>query len=525
VVGVRYTGYVQLTSPTLPAPAALNIVVQAPNGVTFFGPNGGSTGSSSLTVTFNGPTDGVIKYFEYTVTASITPPSSHGSNSSLANEHYFTTKSSITTSSFLDRTTTPAGAAYYNGENQPAGSLTPVWRVVSFDGTNSASNTLNNRLEPSNGVALGGTVFMVGVSSPVYTLVLSAPPSSAPLQITLSHPVLQFSPATITFAQGQASAQFSFTPVDLPQTDLRIPQLNVVLTGAEAALYDYSPVYEALQNVRVIPQLHFTSLPALYVDEEQDGLALWVAPSTTGFPYRAQASFVITVQTTQAVGAVYFEPSTFTFTAQSLASGTLSQRFAIRHVRPALFGNLNSYNLQWSLRFEGSATALDITSFVPLDAQNVILKRYNIQPQFPFTLDFSWQSASFNITRGPLGPLTFTPHQAFEDGQEYLTYSGAKTAGGRIVFEPPVIAFAPGQSVVEFQAQAIPGSDQRSVYYRVQWYVDGNDDDLVAYLDLQNGGVADNGGQAQFSTWHIAPASTLTASLFALVLVVLALVL
>jgi len=343
--------------------------------------------------------------------------------------------------------------------------------------------------------------------------------------------VLQFSPATITFAQGQSSAQFSFTPVDLPLYDSLIPQLNVVLTGAEAQLYDYSAVFTALKNVRIIPQIQFTSMPALYVDESQENLALWVAPSTTGFPFRDQSSFVISVgvntATTPVAAAVYFEPSTFQFTSQSLSGGILSQRFTVRHVRPAVFGSLNHYDLQWNLRFEGSSALLDITSFVPLDAQRVILKRYQVEPDFPFTLDFSWQQASFNITRGPLAPLTFTPHQAFEDGIVSFSYGPGKTAGGRVLFEPPVVSFEPGQTVSQFQVKAIPGSDQRLVYYRVQWLVDGNADDLVAYRDIQYNPAQDSNDYGSYSyvTWHLAPASALSASLFVLVLMVLALAL
>jgi hypothetical protein len=513
VVGVRYTGYVQLINPSLPTPAPLTIQLQAPSGVNFFAV-GGASASNPFSVSFS-TTDNTIKYFEYSVTANITTPSTYGSYGYAG--YYYTTKSPIVPRSFLDLTT--AGAVYYQGQNMPAATpLAPVWRQISFDGTNSAGQLLNNRFNPSNGALNGATVFQVNVASPVYTLVLSAPPSSASLQVTISHPALQVFPSTITFAPGQVSAQFYFVPIDLPATTSLIAQLNVAVTGAEAGLYDYSSLYQALKQVQIIPALAFTPFEAMYVDDVQENLAVWLAP-VNGFPFQPQSSFVVTVQAAQVPQAVYFSPSTFTFTSQSLASNSLSQRFSISHVRPSLFGSLNHYDLTWSLRFEGSSTPIDITPFVPLDAQRIILKRYNIQPQFPFTLDFSWQSASFNITRGPLAALTFTPHQANEDGAGVLQYAGAKTAGGRLVFEPPVIAFLPGQSVTNFQVKAIAGVDQRLVYYRVQWLATGNADDIVSYLDLQpTYGVSDNNGQAQFATWHIAPASALTSSLLAVAL-------
>jgi len=394
----------------------------------------------------------------------------------------------------------------------------------------------------------------VNRASPLYTLTLTAPATSDGLSVTLSHPLLVFTPATIVFAPGQLTAQFSFTPIALPNSNYiyssTVPQVNVVLSGAEASYYEYSQLYEVLNNFIIIPQLGFSPIPALFVDQGVEGLIVWLAQNlTTGFTYGAQSSFVLSVEAWTPVSEgssapagqlnnVYFEPSTLEFTPESVASGaSLSQSYSISHLRPHSFGSYNYYLLRWYLRFQGAypyigdnIPGFEITQFVPLDAQRVLLSRYQIEPQFPNVLNFHWQDAAFNLTRAPVAPLTLTPHQAVEDGQTWSAYGGQKTAGGRIVFDPAVISFGPGQAVSHFKVLAIAGSNQRQVYYRVQWEMEGFADDLSTYLDyvfyrsdgpyseLSTAGPAPS---TQFATWHVAPAAHVTVSALLLLLAVL----
>jgi len=274
---------------------------------------------------------------------------------------------------------------------------------------------------------------------------------------------------------------------------------------------------------------------------------------TTGFTYGAQSSFVLSVQAwsptfegsstrSSQLNNVYFEPSTLEFTSQSVASPAfLSQSYSITHLRPSSFHSFNYYLLRWIVRFQGVAPydpefpGLDITAYVPLDAQRVLLLRYQIEPQFPNVLNFRWQDAAFNLSRAPVATLTLTPHQAYEDGQLAAPYGGEKTAGGRIVFDPAVISFGPGQVVSQFKVMAIAGNSQREVYYRVQWEMEGFLDDLYTYLDYvfyRTDGpfselelaTAGPSPPTKFATWHMAPSAHLS-SVSALMLAALALLL
>jgi len=370
-------------------------------------------------------------------------------------------------------------------------------------------------------------VFMVNHESPLYTLTLTTPPGDGGLSVTLSHPVLAFNPATITFAAGQLSATFSFTPTDLPLTDNVIPQLNVAITGPDAALYEYSDVFDNLQNLEILPELGFSSVPALYADDAVAGLTVWLVNASQPFAFQAQNSFAVYVEVEDNFNLdVYLQPSVLQFSTQSLAANALSQQVSITHVRPSTFcigESVNSYSLFWSLKFEGRESPHDISAFVPLDAQRVIVTRHQIEPDFPDQLDFSWQDASFNISRGPWAPMTLIPHQAYEDGQKTAPYGGQRTAGGRVVFDPAVITFAPGQQVSQFRVQAIPGNDQREVYYRVEWEIQGHEDDLCNYLEWAFP-RQDGFGLGHFATWHVAPAAHLAVSALLVALLALFLV-
>jgi len=281
-----------------------------------------------------------------------------------------------------------------------------------------------------------------------------------------------------------------------------------------------------------------------------ENLNVWLAQNlTVGFTYGAPSSFVIVVEAWSPAGFalhnVYLQPTTLEFTPQSVSSGSfLSQSYSISHVRPSSFGTYNFYLLRWFLRFAGSYpvdghSGFEITPYVPLDAQRVLLLRYQIEPQFPNVLNFRWQDAAFNLTRAPVATLTLTPHQSLEDGQTWSAYGGEKTAGGRIVFDPAVISVGPGQTVTNFKVMAIAGNSQREVYYRVQWQLEGFLDDLYTYLDYvfsrSDGPFSsdqetdvffsttnpESSAVSHFATWHVAPAAHLGVSVLFCVLMVL----
>ena len=145
----------------------------------------------------------------------------------------------------------------------------------------------------------------------------------------------------------------------------------------------------------IIPEFGFSPIPAICTDGAVEDLSVWLVNATSPFT-QPDIRFVlhITATTSPTSGVqqsnVYIQPSTFHFTQQSLTPNLLSQRFSIQHARPAQFcsvfphGTMNSYALKWRLRFERKTNfpnqVIDVTPWVPLDVQRVILSRYQIVP-------------------------------------------------------------------------------------------------------------------------------------------------
>jgi len=177
----------------------------------------------------------------------------------------------------------------------------------------------------------------------------------------------------------------------------------------------------------------------------------------------------------------------------------------------------------------GSVTGsnlIDVTQYMPKDAQRVMLSRYQIHPVFPELLSEGWSSVAFNLSRPVVAHMSLIPTSTPNDGKTGPLYGGAAVAGGRIEFEPPVIVANPGQSYVQFLCRATPGNNQNQVYYRVDWDIQGDNDDLENYLEATRTGTQNspstlgvNAAQASFSTWHVASAALAQISF---VLVILA---
>jgi len=377
--------------------------------------------------------------------------------------------------------------------------------------------------------------FVVGQISPVYVMTVNAAPITS-VSITLSHPKVVFSPATLTFNAGTLGVPFQFTFTGLQNTDTLVRQLNIAVSGADAAIYDYSPIFSGFQNLRVIPALSFSPIPSIYTDGKAEGLwvALTGALGSGQFPagYTSDDEFTLHISSAAAVKAgVYFEPDTLVFSGNALLAGA-TQYYKIVHTNPRVFTAANAarqYALTWQIKYTGLRTAptselVDISAWVPQDVQEVMLARYQINFNWPGILSFDWQQARVNISRIPVAHLTLTPRQPVLDGS--FKDFGAHTPGGRVIFEPAVITFSPGQQVANFWVKAEPGQDPSAIYYRVDWAISGHIDDTVNILEWvfpttngNNGASGDPG----FSTFHIGSGALTTASflLMAVVAIVL----
>jgi hypothetical protein len=254
-----------------------------------------------------------------------------------------------------------------------------------------------------------------------------------------------------------------------------------------------------------------------------------------------------------AAGGISFEPSALTFSPSS----ALSQSYSIRHVYPNIVDSVvglahpngahntgahsDSYAIGWAIKFVGTNVFIPITrSIVPQEAQRVVIARYQIMPSFPMVIANVWQPASFNLTRAPLAHLTLVPHQPDRDGVNNMAtrgtptppggaafgaavglpahYGGAALAAGKIVTEPPVVVFNPGQTVANFQVKAI-GTNPSPTYYRLDWQLSGHKDDRVCYIESSDPAPQSNGPYT-FSTYHVASASAISAAILAAVVAI-----
>jgi len=398
------------------------------------------------------------------------------------------------------------------------------------DATYGDAGTLSNANEQDN------SMFVLGKWSQRYSIHMANAPTSAPvtLRITDTQQLVEFefssnnavtrnTVATLTFSADNYVQYFRFRFVDLLSGDSTyagIDRLSVSVSGpANAAVFDFTSIFDAFSGLVVVPALAFSPIPAIYTDGSATGLFVGVKDVDgsigNGWPYQSNAQFTLHILPSLPEGVVV-EPSTLEFSNAALAASDPVQSFTIRHTNPRVFAGLRSYTLTWVIRFAGSMATHDITSIVPQDAQNVLLSRYQIIPDFPHVLSYGWQDASFNLSFSPLAHVSFIPRLPPVDGA--ANANGGATPAGRVDFEPAVIVASPGQKIVNFKVKAQPGVDRDSLYYRVDWEIVGHEDDIVNLVEsLQvnstRGLVGEN---IHFATWHLASAGVTTVS-FALV--------
>ncbi len=395
-------------------------------------------------------------------------------------------------------------------------------------------------------------LFVVGKWSTWYSVTLSGAPATGTVTLHLTdsqnsatQDFVEFevlgaasqqalpSSASLTFAADTYLQSFRFRFLDILSSDAIMRQVSVRVDGTAPVAfnaYDYTEIFAAFQGLQVVPALVFSPIPAIYTDGHADGLFVSLADAlgNGAWPYSDDAQFTVHISVTpdSLLAGVVIEPSTLQFSKASLTDPL--QAFRIVHTNPRVFGVRLQYGLQWLVRFGGKRTTevVDITTVVPRDSQNVLLSRYQIIPKFPHVLSYGWQKASFNLSHIPLAHVSLTARTPPLDGSTTALARGATTPGGRIEFDPPTIVAAPGQQVVEFRVKAQPGVDRDTLYYRVDWTLQGHEDDLVNFVEYLQKDAANNGllkgAVASFSTFHIASAAIAQAS-FALVLLIAAL--
>ncbi len=504
VPGVSYTGYVDLGMAT---PSNFAVTLSSEQ-ITF----------TPATLQFTS-TGGVTQYFTYQVNNNIP----YGINSEDQELNVLVEHGG-------------ADAPYYFNLGAPSIGITRrgfVWDTNADGLENKWMGTAN--------------VFMVNRASPVYTIALVTAPLTSALTVTFESEYLQFEPASLVFGAGVLTRSFSFTPVAIPatqngttqnDTDIElqtsgISTVNVVLSGADAALFSTEALTAVFGKLLILPEVDVSPIAPIYTDgqSESDIVVSILDDGTLGssLPSSVGSTNAFTVHIVPDA-QVYVEPSVLEFS--SATSGAL-RKFSITHQHPAAFAqsdgdSITSYNVRYLIKFAGNdiRTAFDITDWLPMHARQVLLKRRNIIPQFPKVLSYGWQQASFNLTRGNAAHFALIPHMPLLDGQANAVYGSDATAGGRVQFDPAVIVFAPGQMVQQFMVKAMRGIEggADALYYRVDWEIVGHPDDtenFIEYVARRSSPTVDD--RTHFPTFHVAAASLARIS-FSVVLALLLLV-
>jgi len=381
-----------------------------------------------------------------------------------------------------------------------------------------------------------------------FSVVVTTPPTQS-VTLTIVHPVIVFTPSTLTWGPNDVAKTFTFVPTSIPPAGDLAQQFEIIVGGSEAQYYDYQNVFNVLRNIIILPALSFSPIPVTYIDQAATGMSVQLSQSSATFPYPADRAFSLHIFSPAPQG-IYVEPSALPFSASS----GLSQSYTITHVYPNVVDSVinlaaegvpaayaagfasgtDSYRIGWGIKFIGTNNIIPITNtIVPQEVQRVVVARYQIIPSFPQVLAYVWQPASFNLTRAPIAHMTLVPHQPDRDGtngqSSRFTLAGAPVvaakntygaglAAGKIVTEPPAITFDPGQTVAVFQVRAIFGAPNQ--YYRLDWQLSGARDDSVCYVESGDSSPAVDGPYT-FSTYHQASAFGVTASFIALIACVL----
>jgi hypothetical protein len=387
--------------------------------------------------------------------------------------------------------------------------------------------------------------FVVGRRSQTFSIVVTTPPTQA-VTLTIAHPVIAFSPATLTWGPNDVAKTFTFVPTSIPPAGDLAQQFEIIVGGQEAQYYDYQNLFNVLRNIIILPALSFSPIPVTYIDQAATGMTVQLAQASSSFPYPADRAFSVHIFSPAPQG-IHIEPSALPFSPSS----AVSQAYSITHVYPNVVDSVinldlagpfaagfasgtDSYRLGWGIKFIGTNNIIPITnSIVPQEVQRVVVARYQIIPSFPQVLAYAWQPASFNLTRAPIAHMTLVPHQPERDGANGLSQRtsailggtagpknvyGAGLAAGKIVTEPPAITFNPGQTVAAFQVRAIFGAPNQ--YYRLDWQLSGARDDSVCYVESADSSPAADGPYT-FSTYHEASAVAVTGSILALLVCLL----
>jgi len=307
--------------------------------------------------------------------------------------------------------------------------------------------------------------------------------------------------------------------------------VDVLLAGTDAPYYNPANLFSAFEDIFIIPALDISPIEPVYTDGNSDLILVTLKSNgsvLTAFPSANYDQF--TIHIIPDPSNVYVTPSVLEFSAFQT---NLVKSFQLFHTQPSVFNGARSYGLQYYLKFAGTSAGVDITGWLPRHAQQVLLRRYTIIPQFDKVLGFNWGEASFNITRANFAHFALVPHMPWLDGQNGAApYGGDFTAGGRIMFDPPVIVFEPFQTVQTFNVKAIRGNIEDSVYYRVEWEINAHEDDAENYVEYAAYEDEELGGESgdfdsHFATWHVAPASMaqLSGALLAVALAFLMLLL
>jgi len=350
------------------------------------------------------------------------------------------------------------------------------------------------------------TQFVVGKTYPLFS-VATAQPLSGASSVTLT-PTCRFavfSPASATFTPTSSVASFTWTPTAVPPLGGQV-RVDWILSGPDALVYTIGNL--PTNTFTIVPPLVFSNPPLIPVDGT-GVVTIALAPG-----YTPTEPFSVHISDDVASPGIVHSPSIFHFQTGAVNS---TQSFTIQHLRPSIFGNaplgLNGYTLNYGIRYTGANGVVSNLIYynAPLNAVAVRVSRYDIVPDFPFTIGYRFCPAAINLTRAPLADLTLIPDLLVNSNNGRLEGS-RKEPAGRIIFDTPVIFFPAGQNYAAFNVRVDRRIDEEALYYRIDWTINAHPEDAATYLPFR-------------STWHMGAGSVASVTSFLLLATLLLLLL
>lgn len=316
----------------------------------------------------------------------------------------------------------------------------------------------------------GDLFFTVGVTSTPFHVALSGPPAEG-VTLTFHSEYATFSPASLSFTSNKWTADFTVTPT---QATPDVGYVTYSVSGPDAASF-FGSVSAVKSTIRVRPDMAFGPLQSVPFGSRSNSWAAVTSPATTWVPF----NLILTcggfagLQQPAASAAYTFSPVSLSY--DPAQGSTFNQTFnygpSARRLTASSGATIQACAVQFLYVPRSYVGGLAVASALPYYApasnyQLNWLTLGSVLLDLPANFRSNdWRSFRVYLSPAPAGEVRITPRAA------------------NLVFNPPVLVFAPGQSMVEASAMGVALTYNQYSYNvpaQISWTLDSNSQTLYA---------------------------------------------